>query len=325
VSYRVRSVTITGFKSFGEKVRLEFNSRVNAVVGPNGSGKSNVIEGIRWASHTARTRELRARNATELIFHGSSGKAQLNLAEVQLELEEVHGSGGGISISRRLYRDGESELELAGKTVRVRDLHDVLRGSGLGPGGLAVVGQGEIGAVIGADPETMLGYLEEAAGLSRATHRRAQTIDRLEQARIHLGRLEDVAGELRTRVARLEKDAAAALEHAGLMREASTLERALHRHRVATLREEIGKLTHEIATTETSSQTLSSSIQTTTTDLEQLRQQRETAQSELTRLSAEFERLNGSHLARTRQHRRRWPLGGETRTRGARARGTGVG
>ncbi len=293
MSYRVRSVTITGFKSFGEKVRLEFNSRVNAVVGPNGSGKSNVIEGIRWASHTARTRELRARNATELIFHGSSGKAQLNLAEVQLELEDVYGSGAGISISRRLYRDGESELELAGKTVRVRDLHEVLRGSGLGPGGLAVVGQGEIGAVIGADPTTMLGYLEEAAGLSRATHRRAQTIDRLEQARVHLSRLEDVAVELRTRVVRLEKDAAAALEHAGLMLEAGMLERALHRHRVATLREEIGKLTIEIATTETSSLTLASAIQTTTSDLELLRQQRETAQSELTRLSAEFERLNG--------------------------------
>lgn len=292
LSMRVRSVTIAGFKSFGEKVRLEFSPRVNVVVGPNGSGKSNVIEGIRWASHTARTRELRARSATELIFHGSLGKSQLNLAEVQLELEELS-AGGGVSISRRLYRDGESELELAGKTVRVRDLHEVLRGSGLGPGGLAVVGQGEIGAVIGADPETMLGYLEEAAGLSRATHRRAQTIDRLEQSRLHLARLEDVAGELRTRVSRLEKDAAAALEHAVLLTEASALERALHRHRVATLTEEIGKLTLEIAATESLSQRLSTSIQTITADLETLRLARETAQSELTRLSAEFERLNG--------------------------------
>ena len=288
---RVRSVTITGFKSFGEKVRLEFSPRVNVVVGPNGSGKSNVIEGIRWASHTARTRELRARNATELIFHGSLGKAQLNLAEVQLELEDVQ--SGGVSISRRLYRDGESELELAGKTVRVRDLHEVLRGSGLGPGGLAVVGQGEIGAVIGADPETMLGYLEEAAGLSRATHRRAQTIDRLEQARLHLSRLEDVAVELRTRVSRLEKDASAATEHASLTAEASSLERALHRHRVATLNDEIGKLRLEIAATESLSQTLSTSIQSTSADLESVRMARETAQSDLTRLSAEFERVNG--------------------------------
>jgi chromosome segregation protein len=292
MSLRVRSVTITGFKSFGEKIRVEFSNRVNAVVGPNGSGKSNVIEGIRWASHTARTRELRARAATELIFHGSQGKAPLNMAEVQLELEDLHGNGT-VTVSRRLYRDGESELELSGKTVRVRDLHEALRGSGLGPGGLAVVGQGEIGAVIGADPETMLRYLEEAAGLSRATYRRAQTIDRLEQARAHLSRLEDLAGELRARVERLARDAAAALEHASLSAEASGLERALHRHRVNTLREEIGKLRTEIAQTETFSQSLADAIQSVSNDLESVRLNRETAQAELTRLSAEFERLGG--------------------------------
>jgi chromosome segregation protein len=292
MSLRVRSVTITGFKSFGEKIRVEFSNRVNAVVGPNGSGKSNVIEGIRWASHTARTRELRARAATELIFHGSQGKAPLNMAEVLLELEDLHGNGT-VMVSRRLYRDGESELELSGKNVRVRDLHEALRGSGLGPGGLAVVGQGEIGAVIGADPETMLGYLEEAAGLSRATHRRAQTIDRLGQARAHLLRLEDLAGELRARVERLARDAAAALEHASLSAEASGLERALHRHRVNTLLEEIGKLQAEIAQTETISQTLADAIQSVSNDLETVRLNRETAQAELTQLSAEFERLGG--------------------------------
>ena len=87
MTIRVRGITILGFKSFGERVRLEFSPKVNAVIGPNGSGKSNVIEAIRWASHTARTRELRVKESTELIFHGSSGKQALNLAEVQLELE----------------------------------------------------------------------------------------------------------------------------------------------------------------------------------------------------------------------------------------------
>jgi chromosome segregation protein len=202
---RVRGITIQGFKSFGERVRLEFSDKVNAVIGPNGSGKSNVIEGIRWASHTARTRELRVKESTELIFHGSSGKQALNLAEVQLELEQDSAAGGGLSIVRRLYRDASGDLELGGKNVRVRDLHDALRGSGLGPGGIAVVGQGEIGAVIGANPSTMLGYLEEAAGLSRATHRRTQSIERLEQAKIHLARAEDLTHELEQRVNRRQR------------------------------------------------------------------------------------------------------------------------
>jgi chromosome segregation protein len=300
VSLRVRSVSIVGFKSFGEKIKIDFSPRVNAVIGPNGSGKSNVIEGIRWASHTARTRELRARNATELIFHGSQGKAALGMAEVELELEGID-DRAAMTVTRRLYRDGDGDLELSGKTVRVRDLHDALRGSGLGPGGLAVVGQGEIGAVVGANPETMLGYLEEAAGLSRATHRRAQTIDRLETARQHFVRLEDVAGELRNRVSRLERDALSAREVEGLTKEAGTLERALYRARVASLREEIEKFGREIERASTSAESSGQRIESITHELEIGRNQREQMQVEFARRSGEVERLAGE--ARTLRER----------------------
>jgi chromosome segregation protein len=300
VSLRVRSVSIVGFKSFGEKIKIDFSPRVNAVIGPNGSGKSNVIEGIRWASHTARTRELRARNATELIFHGSQGKAALGMAEVELELEGID-DRAAMTVTRRLYRDGDGDLELSGKTVRVRDLHDALRGSGLGPGGLAVVGQGEIGAVVGANPETMLGYLEEAAGLSRATHRRAQTIDRLETARQHFVRLEDVAGELRNRVTRLERDALSAREVEGLNKEAGTLERALYRARVASLREEIEKFGREIDRASLSAESSGQRIESITHELELGRNQREQMQVEFARRSGEVERLAGE--ARTLRER----------------------
>lgn len=295
MSVRVRSVTIQGFKSFGEKVRLEFHPKVNAVIGPNGSGKSNVIEGIRWASHTARTRELRVRESTELIFHGSLGKAPLGMAEVELELEQFEGAN--LNIARRLYRDGDSDLELAGKTIRVRDLHDVLRGSGLGPGGLAVVGQGEIGAVIGANPETMLGYLEEAAGLSRATHRRAQSIERLEQAKLHLERAQDLTIEVKQRVAKLEKDAGAALEAASLNLEVKTLEAAIQRHRIRTLTDEIELLEKESLETQTLSDQASTSIQSASLGLEQTRLKRETSQLEFASRSAEVERLQGQARA----------------------------
>ena len=300
MSLRVRSVSIVGFKSFGEKIKIDFSPRVNAVIGPNGSGKSNVIEGIRWASHTARTRELRARNATELIFHGSQGKAALGMAEVELELEGID-DRAAMTVTRRLYRDGDGDLELSGKTVRVRDLHDALRGSGLGPGGLAVVGQGEIGAVVGANPETMLGYLEEAAGLSRATHRRAQTIDRLETARQHFVRLEDVAGELRNRVTRLERDALSAREVEGLTKEAGTLERALYRARVASLREEIEKFGREIERASASAESSGRRIESITHELELGRNQREQMQLEFARRSGEVERLAGE--ARTLRER----------------------
>ena len=296
VSVRIQSVTIQGFKSFGERVRLEFSGSVNAVIGPNGSGKSNVIEAIRWASHTARTRELRVRESTELIFHGSSGKAPLNLAEVQLELigvPGVTGATGAVSIARRLYRDGDSDLELYGKTVRVRDLHDVLRGSGLGPGGIAVVGQGEIGAVVSANPTTMLGYLEEAAGLSRATHRRAQSLERLEGARIHLERAEDLAALKRVRVVKLEGEALAASELTSLIGEQELLELSLSRQRVRVLQAEMAKLELEITEAEVGAQRASDAIGAATGALEELRVTREGRQAAFAELSAESERLLG--------------------------------
>ena len=296
MSVRIQSVTIQGFKSFGERVRLEFSGSVNAVIGPNGSGKSNVIEAIRWASHTARTRELRVRESTELIFHGSSGKAPLNLAEVQLELvgvPGVAGATGAVSIARRLYRDGDSDLELYGKTVRVRDLHDVLRGSGLGPGGIAVVGQGEIGAVVSANPTTMLGYLEEAAGLSRATHRRAQSLERLEGARVHLERAEDLAVLKRLRVVKLEGEALAAGELTNLMGEQDFLETALSRQRVRVLQNEMVKLESEIVEAEAAAQRASDAIGAATGALENLRVIREGQQAAFADLSAESERLLG--------------------------------
>ncbi len=296
MSVRVKSVTIQGFKSFGERVRVEFTGKVNAVIGPNGSGKSNVIEAIRWASHTARTRELRVRDSSELIFHGSSGKAPLNLAEVILELENVSGSGA-VNIARRIYRDGDSDLELHGKTVRVRDLHDVLRGSGLGPGGIAVVGQGEIGAVVGANPTTMMGYLEEAAGLSRATHRRAQSLERLEQARIHLERAEDLAREVRLRVAKLEQEAVAAGEYAGLTLELHSLEGALSRNRLRTLRDEIARLEREVQDTERGAETTAHAMAAATEALEGLRLTREEKQVRLAETAAESERLLGEARA----------------------------
>ena len=181
----LRSITLQGFKSFAERTRLEFGPGVSAVIGPNGSGKSNVVEAIRWATHGARARELRAGRAAELIFHGSGGKAPLGLAEVQLELQTP---GGRVNLARRVYRDGAGEQDLGGRPARARDVQAALRGTGLGPGGLAVIGQGEVSGVVGAEGRTLLGYVQEAAGLSRAVGARQETEARLKEADSHLER-----------------------------------------------------------------------------------------------------------------------------------------
>ncbi|GGJ29326.1 AAA family ATPase [Deinococcus roseus] len=227
---RIESISLQGFKSFGEKTRIEFVPGINAVIGPNGSGKSNVIEAIRWATHTARVRELRAGNATELIFHGSQGKSSLGLAEVLLELSGLHKSPlpERLNLARRVYRDGDTEQELLGKNVLVRDIQNALRGSGLGPGGLAAIGQGEVSGVVTADSKTLLGYLEEAAGLSALTHREKQTLDRLVEVERHLEQLELVAAGLRERTEQLNREAETARKHSRYTLELQHLQQATH-------------------------------------------------------------------------------------------------
>ncbi|AZI41783.1 chromosome segregation protein SMC [Deinococcus psychrotolerans] len=232
----IESITLQGFKSFAERTRLDFGPGVTAVIGPNGSGKSNVVEALRWACHQARARELRAAKATELIFHGSGGKAPVGLAEVQIELRTPRGQ---LSFSRRIYRDGSAEQDLTGRPVRVRDVQQALRGTGLGPGGLAVIGQGEVSGVVQAEGKTLLGYLQEAAGLSRAVAAREDTESRLEGARRSLSELQRLEDELSARTQRLQIEAAAAqLARTLALRELALVE-ALFRHRQETLRAEL--------------------------------------------------------------------------------------
>jgi chromosome segregation protein len=321
MSLRLRSVTLRGFKSFGETVRLGLSPRINAVVGPNGSGKSNVVEGIRWASHTARARELRARAATELIFHGSSGKAPLGLAEVELELEGLAGAYP-LTVARRLYRGGEAELELGGRPALVRELHEVLRGSGLGPGGLAVVGQGEVGAVVSADPPAMLGYLEEAAGLSRASHRRAQTADRLEAAGNHLAMAASGAADLRAGSSGWPARPPRPPGGPSSRPSAAALERAVRRHRLGAAREELDRLDAQLRGAEVEAAEARAALELAAAGLEGARREREARQEALGRASVEAERLLGraGAAAERAAAARRGSNGQPSSARGSRAR-----
>ncbi|WP_034383338.1 chromosome segregation SMC family protein [Deinococcus sp. YIM 77859] len=254
----LQSITLQGFKSFADRTRLEFGPGVSAIIGPNGSGKSNVVEALRWATHQARARELRAGRGTELIFHGSGGKAPLGLAEVQVELLT---EGGRVNVTRRVYRDGTGEQDLNGRPARARDVQAALSGTGLGPGGLAVIGQGEVSGVVQAEGRTLLGYVQEAAGLSRAVAARQETEARLREADGHLEQLRLVQGERAAGVARLAQAAQAARVHRDLTSRVLTLEDALKRERQAALVREIAAARAEANTLETRSAELAAEVQ----------------------------------------------------------------
>ena len=236
---RLVSLTLQGFKSFADRTTVEFTDPVTAIVGPNGSGKSNLIDALRWASSGGRAGEFRASDKRELIFHGSSGKRSLGFAEVTLGLE--HG-GRHLNVARTLTRDGESKLKVGGRTARFLDLEDELSGTGLGRGGLAVIGQGEVSSVLMADPPKLLAYVAESVGVAKLASRREGTLASLEQAEAHLIRLDDLCETLRERAEVLALEAAEAERAAELTREGLRLRFTLSLRRVEGLTAELAGL-----------------------------------------------------------------------------------
>ncbi|MDR6220457.1 chromosome segregation SMC family protein [Deinococcus soli (ex Cha et al. 2016)] len=308
----LQSVTLQGFKSFADRTRLEFGPGVSAVIGPNGSGKSNVVEAIRWATHQARARDLRAGRGTELIFHGSGGKAPLGLAEVQLEL--VTPAGDRVNLARRVYRDGTGEQDLNGRGVRVRDVQGALRGTGLGPGGLAVIGQGEVSGVVQAEGRTLLGYVQEAAGLSRAVTARQETEARLREADTHLDSLRLVLNEREAALERLSRAAQDARTHRDLSGRVLTLEDALKRDRQLTLAREVFAARTEAAGLEARSAALAAEVQAAATAVDAARDAAQEARARRDAYAGALDTLRAARDAAAQAQRYRAHLDAERQT-----------
>ena len=274
----ITSITLQGFKSFAERSRLEFGPGITAVIGPNGSGKSNVVEALRWVSHQARARELRAARATELIFHGAGQTergnlrplAPLGLAEVQLELRTFNGER--LHLARRIYRDGSAEQDLMGQRTRARDVQNALRGTGLGSGGLAVIGQGEVSSVVQAEGATLLAYVQEAAGLSRSVAARHGTAAQLALAEDQLTQVRLLEGELESRTRRLHLAALNAARHRRLTLRGLELQDALNRAKHLAALDELSMLRARVQQLGHESGQLGAEVQRAAGSLEEARQ-----------------------------------------------------
>lgn len=239
---QLHSLTLHGFKSFGDRIRIEFSSGVTGIIGPNGSGKSNIIDGLKWATGGGRANQFRAGDKTDLIFHGADAKRSVSHAEVEIELQNGRER---IKVNRSLFRDGSTTLKLNGKNSRLIDVEEQLAGTGLGKSGLAIVGQGEIGQVLMADPEKLLNYVAEAADVARLSSRREQSQGRLEAALVNLQRLEDIMLELESQLELLREEASLAEKHNFLSRESLILRYSLSVHRENGLKKELRTLSEQ--------------------------------------------------------------------------------
>ena len=205
----LKALELQGFKSFPDKTTLEFGKGITAVIGPNGSGKSNISDAVRWVLGEQSSKSLRGSKMEDVIFGGTSLRKAMGFAEVTLRLDNADRTLNNcdkdeVSVTRRYYRSGESEYQLNGETVRLRDIHELFMDTGLGRDGYSMVSQGRVADLISSRSPQRRDMLEEAAGISHFRYRRADATRRLEQAEENLVRLRDILTELEGRVGPLK-------------------------------------------------------------------------------------------------------------------------
>jgi len=237
-------VTLTGFKSFPDRTRLEFAPGVSVIVGPNGCGKSNVTDAVLWALGEQSPLAVRGQSMQDVIFGGAHGQPARQAAEVEVVLDNADGAvelpWSELSIVRRLDRSGEGEYRLNGARCRLGDVLEMLSDTGLGKEAHSVVSQGRIEAIVTSRPRDRRLLIEEAAGLGKHRKRRRRAQLKLDRTQVNLDRALDVEREARTRLRPLKRQAEAAELHQRLEHQAVQARWELARDATRRLRAELG-------------------------------------------------------------------------------------
>lgn len=210
----LKTLTIRGFKSFASKTTFDFEPGITSVIGPNGSGKSNVVDALAWVMGEQGVKNLRGGKMEDVIFAGTTGRAPLGRAQVELTIDNSDGTlpieYSEVTISRTLFRSGGSEYQINGKTARLLDIQELLSDSGLGREMHVIVGQGQLDKILQATPEERRGFIEEAAGILKHRRRKERSERKLESMRANLDRIRDLTDEVHRQLGPLSKQAATA-------------------------------------------------------------------------------------------------------------------
>jgi len=248
---RLTKLELQGFKSFADRTEMIFEPGVTAIVGPNGCGKSNVSDAVRWVLGEQRARLLRGAKMEEVIFQGSTARRAVSLAEVSLFFENEDGALGipfrEVVITRRLSRSGESEYFLNNSPCRLRDIHDMVRGTGLGADSGVVIESKMVDALLSDRPDERRELFEEAAGVGLYRDRKRTAERRLEETTADLARIDDLITEVQSQVRSLARQRKRAERHSELMAQRFKLDIALATREMAAWRGELTKLEGRVA------------------------------------------------------------------------------
>lgn len=242
----LKSLTLKGFKSFAESTNMVLEPGVTVVVGPNGSGKSNVVDAMAWVLGAQSPKAVRSQKMDDVIFAGTSSRPALGRAEVSITIDNSDGTLGvefnEVTITRVLFRTGESEYQINGVTCRLLDVQELLSDAGVGRQQHVIVSQGQIDAVLNARPEERRAIIEEAAGVLKYRKRKEKAERRLDATEANLLRVQDLLREVRRQLRPLERQAKAAERHGELIAELSSLKTYVAGREIAGLRSKLETL-----------------------------------------------------------------------------------
>lgn len=306
MSLQLKTIKLSGFKSFADTAIIPIKSQLTAIVGPNGCGKSNVVDATRFVLSGA-ARQLRGGSMPDVIFNGSAKRKPVGQASAELIFDNEDGSVGGeyakypeIAVRRELNRDGTSEYFLNGIHCRRKDVVDLFLGTGLGPNSYAIIEQGMISRFIEAKPEDLRVYLEEAAGISKYKERRRETENRIENTRENLERLTDHRLELEKQLEHLQRQAKAAERYKELKQEERTVKAELQAIHCNELSIQIIEQTNQLQNEENRIESQTSELRQLELSIEKLRQQRVTDNETFNAVQTRFYTV-GAEIARLEQ------------------------
>jgi chromosome segregation protein len=246
---QLEKLDIKGFKSFGDKISIHFNEGVTAIVGPNGCGKSNVVDAIRWVLGEQSTRMLRSEKMENIIFNGTKDRKPANLAEVSLTFDNTKNilptAYSKVTITRKLYRTGESEYRLNDVQCRLKDITDLFLDTGIGADSYSIIELKMIDEIIANKEGSRRNLFEEASGISKYKIRKKQTLSRLKDTETDLSRVDDLLFEIEKNLKSLENQAKKAERYYKLKEKYKILSLVLASFKIANLRAQLNKLETE--------------------------------------------------------------------------------
>jgi len=285
----LKSVEVNGFKSFAEKVKVDFDTGITSIVGPNGSGKSNILDATLWVLGEQSYKNIRAKESTDVIFSGGKNRKPKNTAEVSLYIDNSDGTlpieETDVKVTRKLHRTGENEYLINNRKARLKDINELFMDTGVGKSAYSVIGQGKVERIISSSSKEIRGIIEEAAGIKKVKVRKGEAEKKLEKVQGEVEKIDLIIGELEDNKNKIEKQAGKALKYRELSQEKDLLAKGINKVELADTDRNIEKLEKMIRELREDIENQQKNFVESEVKLEEINSYREKLSTEVERLS----------------------------------------